>query len=572
LEQHSRPNYQVYPSQLFMRKFALLLAALFVTIFSLIQFASALAVSTVPQGGTGWGALKAGTILLGNGTTRLGTTTAATQGYQLVYLGTAPTWVATTTYSSPLSWSNGAVSLSTSGTWSGNAGTATALAANGTNCSAGNYPLGVDATGNAESCTAASTGTLTAVTGTWPILSSGGTTPIISWAGIATSSGLTAGRVHYSTGVNTFADIATSSEICTAPLMCAAHTVLSGGGAISWLGLATTSQPSSSNVLVSNGTSGVYGVATSSHGVTAPITFSGTLGAQLGGANGSFGCPTCNTSNATVSSVGLSDANSTLTIGGTPITTSGTLTATLNLAHANAWTGQQTFNTSAPIFGTLTGLLQGNGASAVSAVTGVAGQFPYYNGTNTLLATSTLFISTASNIGIGTTSPATTFSVAGNGYFTGGIGLGAVNTTANSITVTNPANTILAATLTPTNISVFGVDSGISFNNGSSINRSAADGGLVITGGQANITVTPAANTIFSSGNVGIGTTTPLAMLQVTNLSANATTSLQFGKPGQNKGTCLTYYDTAGTPVYGFIAAGATTFTYTTSKPSGCQN
>jgi hypothetical protein len=37
---------------------------------------------------------------------------------------------------------------------SGNAATATALAANGTNCSAGNYPLGVDALGNAETCTA----------------------------------------------------------------------------------------------------------------------------------------------------------------------------------------------------------------------------------------------------------------------------------------------------------------------------------------------------------------------------------------------------------------------------------
>lgn len=39
---------------------------------------------------------------------------------------------------------------------SGNASTATALAANGTNCSAGSYPLGVDASGNAESCTVAS--------------------------------------------------------------------------------------------------------------------------------------------------------------------------------------------------------------------------------------------------------------------------------------------------------------------------------------------------------------------------------------------------------------------------------
>lgn len=39
------------------------------------------------------------------------------------------------------------------GNWSGNAATATALAANGSNCSAGSAPLGVDASGAAESCT-----------------------------------------------------------------------------------------------------------------------------------------------------------------------------------------------------------------------------------------------------------------------------------------------------------------------------------------------------------------------------------------------------------------------------------
>lgn len=46
----------------------------------------------------------------------------------------------------------------------------------------------------------------------------------------------------------------------------------------------------------------------------------------------------------TVTSVGLSDSNSTLTIGSTPITTNGTITATLNLGHANTWTGLQQFN------------------------------------------------------------------------------------------------------------------------------------------------------------------------------------------------------------------------------------
>ncbi len=39
------------------------------------------------------------------------------------------------------------------GNTTGNAATATALAANGSNCSTGNYPLGVDASGNSENCT-----------------------------------------------------------------------------------------------------------------------------------------------------------------------------------------------------------------------------------------------------------------------------------------------------------------------------------------------------------------------------------------------------------------------------------
>lgn len=67
---------------------------------------------------------------------------------------------ATTTFTSPLNYTLGtnAVTLDTTGTWSGNAGTATALAANGANCSAGSYPLGVDASGAVEDCTVAGAG------------------------------------------------------------------------------------------------------------------------------------------------------------------------------------------------------------------------------------------------------------------------------------------------------------------------------------------------------------------------------------------------------------------------------
>lgn len=49
-----------------------------------------------------------------------------------------------------------------SGSLTGNASTATALAANGANCSAGNYPLGVDANGAVETCTADANTTYTA--------------------------------------------------------------------------------------------------------------------------------------------------------------------------------------------------------------------------------------------------------------------------------------------------------------------------------------------------------------------------------------------------------------------------
>lgn len=94
-------------------------------------------------------------------------------------------------------------------TISGNAGTATALAANGANCSAGNYPLGVDASGAVESCTsiAASLNGHTIATGT---LTAGST-------GFPAAAMLTFDKVYF-TGVSsptqnaTFISLNTSSS------------------------------------------------------------------------------------------------------------------------------------------------------------------------------------------------------------------------------------------------------------------------------------------------------------------------------------------------------------------------
>lgn len=135
--------------------------------------------------------------------------------------------VATTTLtaSSPLSLSaavvkvggsNSVLSIDTSGAWSG---TAASLAANGGNCSAGSFPLGVDALGAVESCTdawteaentAAAYISLTGLSASWPLSYNSGS-GAFSWVGLATTSNPTAGNIFYSNGTNGLIPIATSS-------------------------------------------------------------------------------------------------------------------------------------------------------------------------------------------------------------------------------------------------------------------------------------------------------------------------------------------------------------------------
>ncbi len=58
-------------------------------------------------------------------------------------------------------------------------------------------------------------------------------------------------------------------------------------------------------------------------------------------------------------------------------------------------------------------------------------------------------------------------------------------------------------------------------------------------------------------GNIGIGTSTPTVPLQVTTAAANATTTVEFGKKGQTKGTCLKMYDDTGAVQYVSIQSGS---------------
>src|SRR3990167_4061892 len=72
---------------------------------------------TVPQGGTGWGSLQSNTVLLGNGTGKIGTSTGSTNGFVLALEAGIPTFVSTSSIGSsgaPFAWTPTADGNSTS--------------------------------------------------------------------------------------------------------------------------------------------------------------------------------------------------------------------------------------------------------------------------------------------------------------------------------------------------------------------------------------------------------------------------------------------------------------------------
>jgi riboflavin synthase alpha subunit len=87
-------------------------------------------------------------------------------------------------------------------------------------------------------------------------------------------------------------------------------------------------------------------------------------------------------------------------------------------------------------------------------------------------------------------------------------------------------------------------------------------GGLSIEGIDK---VSAPSNGLYVAGKVGIGSSTPAASLQVTNTAANATTTVEIGKSGQNKGSCLKLYRSDGSAIYASVSASATTFTLSTT-------
>jgi hypothetical protein len=114
-------------------------------------------------------------------------------------------------------------------------------------------------------------------------------------------------------------------------------------------------------------------------------------------ANGSVvGTTTPNLTNASVSSVGLSSTNSTLTVGSSPVTTSGTITADLNLGHSNTWTANQIFSNASTTNFTSSGVTT---VASITATTTATSSFAGPVTIGAIAASSTLNVVGTTTIG-----------------------------------------------------------------------------------------------------------------------------------------------------------------------------
>ncbi len=211
-------------------------------------------------------------------------------------------------------------------------------------------------------------------------------------------------------------------------------------------GTGTSTAPTYGKLLVGNSLGGYDLLATSTLGLTVtPTTINGASGPAF-----TFSAP-----------YGLTIATSTNTLTFTPNYASATAdgiisTSTQTIAGAKTFTGTITLATttttgisvtqngitlasSTPVTTTQTlynnaGTLYWNGSAVGGgSLTGTQGQIAYFSGTNTAVGTSTLFISSTGNVGIGTTTPGSALSVSGDISGTGGLTVGA-NTTLGDAT------------------------------------------------------------------------------------------------------------------------------------------
>lgn len=226
-------------------------------------------------------------------------------------------------------------------------------------------------------------------------------------------------------------------------------------------GLTTSSPIVSGQSLYATGVNTVASVSTSTPTVTSPITYSGTLGNFIGGVSGTFGCATC----VTIS-------------------------------------------------------------TATSTITGTTGQVVYMRGTNSPIGTSSIFIDAAGKVGMGTITPT---AVNANADLTVA-GAGSVDIIASTTDNTTLSDAIVQSYADASRVflgahgsaqvsSRFGLTLG-SWGEIAVMNSSAGNTNGLILGTIPAVPLVLGTNSFerarfLSTGEFGIGTTSPYALLSI---------------------------------------------------------
>lgn len=257
-------------------------------------------------------------------------------------------------------------------------------------------------------CLSAGTGTVTGVTGTYPIISSGGTAPVISIAFGTTTSNTWAGTQTF-TNSPVFSTLGAGTVNSTSggAVYNTATTSVTNGTGIGFTGTAGALIGGTSLTITNTGvTSNVAGTGISVSGATGAVTIGNTGVISLGNGTGTT-CSGTNPGTCNVNTTQNITTLSNLTVAGFVQTTSGGV-----LSSATLTSGQVTTALGFTPFGGTNPLPITNGGTGTSTP-GLQGQNWIVGPSGVFNATSSLFTSTAGFIGIGTTSPQKPFHVEG---------------------------------------------------------------------------------------------------------------------------------------------------------------
>ncbi len=351
----------------------------------------------------------------------------------------------------------------------------------------------------------------TSLSATFPLAYNSSTGAFTSSFSTTTNTGMSAGNLYIGSGgiMQTTASSSIFGYTPEQPLTFSSPLIRTANN-VAWVGLATTTQPSSSNLLVSNGGAGVYGVATTTVGVSGALTTTAGAGSLVGGSNLTIAYTGLATSSATVqsnlfySSGGAGVANvatTSLSVTG-PFTIAnpigvlknGAITYT-GLATTSALTqGQLLYNTTA-----------GNGVASVATTTLVAGtNVSFSGGTPVVLGSSPITINVTGSGGGGVGFASTTASTESIYYYgLGYVGIGTstpkwllnLATSTTQLALTNPG-----AGLNAKHLQLGWL--GGSFNIGTSSDD--------FTSSSTALSITPGGPPILS-----VGSTSPFAQLSV---------------------------------------------------------